>query len=104
MKKVTSADSIITINHYRNLLRAEGIASEIRNEHLGSILGEMPFTEIWPELWVVNDLDYDRARQLVDAAVADEAPGDDWHCRRCGADNERQFGSCWKCGAAADQA
>ena len=71
MKKLTSSESLITINHYKNVLESEGIASRIKNEHLGSIVGEMPFVEVWPELWVINDLDYDRARQLIDAAIAD---------------------------------
>ena len=68
MKKVTSADSLITINHYKNLLTSEGIPAFIRNEYLGSIVGEMPFQEAWPQLWVKNDLDYDRSLQLLDQA------------------------------------
>jgi hypothetical protein len=50
VKKLTTAESLITINHYKNLLESEGIASRIKNEHLGSIVGEMPFVEVWPEL------------------------------------------------------
>ena len=101
MKKLTSADSLITINHFKNLLEAEGIPCQIRNEHLGSILGEMPFVEVWPELWVVNDLDFDRATQLITAADA-ESPKTPWHCRRCGEENEGQFAACWNCGASAE--
>ena len=100
MKKVTTADSLVTINHYKNLLQSEGIASFIRNEHLGSILGEMPFHEVWPELWVKNDLDYDRALQLIDAAIAEESPTSPWTCQNCGSENEGQFAACWKCGQA----
>lgn len=99
MKKLTSAESLITINHYRNLLESEGIACRIRNEHLGSIVGEMPFVEVWPELWVMNDLEYDRARQLIDAAITAESPGRPWRCAACGEENEGQFGACWNCGA-----
>lgn len=102
MKKVTSSDSIVTISHYRNLLQSEGIEAVIRNEHLGSILGEMPFQDVWPELWVVNDLDLDRARQLLDNAIIDESPAENWRCRKCGADNEGQFAACWQCEAAHD--
>jgi hypothetical protein len=97
MKKLTSAPSVVTIHHYRNILAAEGIPSEIRNEHLGSILGEMPFTDTWPQLWVRNDLDFDRARQLIDGS-ADEAPGAPWRCEKCGEENEGQFAACWNCG------
>jgi hypothetical protein len=98
MKKVTSADSLITINHYKNLLASEGIPAVIRNEHLGGVLGEMPFTEVWPQLWVSNDLDHDRALQLINAAITDESPTSPWNCRKCGEENEGQFSACWNCG------
>lgn len=101
MKKLTSAESLITINHYKNLLASEGIPSEIRNQHLGSIMGEMPFFETWPQLWVVNDLDFDRATQLIESAEA-ESPRDSWKCAKCGEPNEGQFAACWNCGTSAD--
>jgi len=101
MKKLTSAESLITINHYKNLLASEGIPTEIRNQHLGSIMGEMPFFETWPQLWVVNDLDFDRATQLLESAEA-ESPRDPWKCAQCGEQNEGQFAVCWNCGASAD--
>ena len=101
MKKVTSIDSLVTINHYKNLLTTEGIPAFIRNEHLGSILGEMPFQEVWPELWVENDLDHDRALQLIDTAnLVQESPEAAWRCRNCKADNEGQFAACWQCGTS----
>lgn len=100
MKKVTSSQSLVTISHYRNLLHSEGIPSFIRNEYLGAIVGEMPFEEVWPELWVRNDLDHDRALQLIDGAtIASESPVQPWSCRRCGTENEGQFAACWNCGA-----
>ncbi len=98
MKKLTSSSSLVEIAHYRNLLASEGIESVVRNEHLGSIVGEMPFQEVWPQLWVKNDLDYDRALQLLDDAVADESPAAPWTCTNCGSDNEGQFAACWNCG------
>jgi len=98
MKKVTSVDSVITISHYKNILISEGIPAFLRNEHLGSIIGEMPFQEVWPELWVENDLDYDRALQLIDAAtIENESPSAEWRCRHCGENNEGQFAACWSC-------
>ena len=101
MKKLTSADSIVTINHYKNLLESEGIPCEVRNEHLGSILGEMPFPEVWPQIWVINDLDFDRAKQLIDDDIAAvESPSDPWKCRKCGEENEGQFSACWNCGTS----
>ncbi|MDX1517908.1 MAG: DUF2007 domain-containing protein [Woeseiaceae bacterium] len=101
MKKLDATRMSGSIHHYRNLLEAEGIATKIRNEHFGSIMGNVPGTGIGPELWVVNDLDYDRAMQLIDGSALDESPTEPWRCRRCGEDNEGQFAACWNCGAAA---
>lgn len=101
MKKLTSAESLVTIAHYKNLLASEGIPSEIRNQHLGGIMGEMPVFETWPQLWVINDLDFDRATQLIDSVDA-ESPGPPWRCDKCGEQNEGQFAACWNCGAIAE--
>jgi hypothetical protein len=103
MRKLTSADSLVTIAHYRNLLASEGIPTIVRNEFLGSVVGEIPYFEAWPELWVKNDLDYDRGLELIDAArIADESPAAPWVCAQCGTENEGQFGACWHCGRAPD--
>ena len=101
MKKLTSAPTTVTIHHYKNLLAAEGIRSVIRNEHFGSILGEMPFTDTWPQLWVVNDLDYERALQLIGDDALAESPAEEWRCAKCGETNEGQFAACWNCGTSA---
>jgi hypothetical protein len=102
MKKVATSESLITINHYKNVLESEGIATRLKNEHLGSIVGEMPFFEVWPELWVINDLDYDRAKQLIDAAIVGESPRAPWRCKKCGEENEGQFAACWNCAEKID--
>ena len=101
MKKLTSSESLVTINHYKNVLESEGIPCQIRNEFLGGIAGEMPLQEIWPELWIINDIDYDRAKQLIDNAIVDESPHANWKCGKCGEENEGQFAACWNCGAPA---
>ena len=98
MRKVTSADSIITINHYRNLLASEGITAFLKNEHFGSIMGEIPFQEVWPELWIQNDFDYDRALELIEGGkFSEEFPATLWTCNTCSIENEGQFSMCWSC-------
>ena len=101
MKKLTTSTNLVTINHYKNVLESEGIACRIKNEHLGSIVGEIPFLEVWPELWVINDLDFDRAKQLIDEAILEESPQRPWRCKKCGEENEGQFAACWNCGSRA---
>ena len=100
MKKLISLESLVTINHYKNLLESEGIASEIKNAILGGIAGEMPLDQVWPELWVIDDLNFERAKQLIDEAAIEESPHEPWTCRRCGEQNEGQFAACWNCGTS----
>ncbi len=99
VKKVTTASSLVTISHYKNLLVSEGIEALIKNQYLGSVMGEIPFHEAWPELWVRNDIDLDRAKQLIDSNISDESPSEPWICSKCKTENEGQFALCWRCQA-----
>ncbi len=97
------AESLVDVAHVRNLLQAEGIACHIRNEHLGAVMGEVPFLEVRPEVWLDQIQDLDEALALIQAAVLDEAPtGPAWRCRQCGTRCEPQFAVCWQCGQAQD--
>ena len=101
LRKVHTADSILEIAHLRNVLEGEGIACFVRNERLAGALGEIPFVECWPELWVVRNGDALQARGLIDAArSAEPAARADWQCGRCGEWVEGQFDECWRCAPA----
>lgn len=99
MRKIFTADNLVTVAHYRNVLESEGIRTEIRNQNLGGALGEVPFTEVWPQLWV-KPLDAQRALEIIDELRSARVDGDAWRCPGCGADNEPQFAACWQCGEA----
>lgn len=79
-------------------LAAEGIVCLLRNDELATALGEIPFVECSPELWVVDDEVYPRARLLVSQwlAAAEALPA--WTCAGCGERLEGQFETCWQCG------
>ena len=101
MRKLISNDSIIIIQHYKNFLESEGIKSKVVNEHFGSIMGEIPFQEIWPELWVKNALDFDRASFLINQISTDiENAFNKWICEFCKEEIEENFCICWNCGNA----
>lgn len=83
----------------KDLLEQEGVACLVRNEQLFAGLGEIPFVELFPELWVVDDEVYPRARLLLDAWFeAQDETAEAWTCPRCGERLEGQFGACWQCG------
>jgi hypothetical protein len=97
LRKVHTAESIIEIAHLRNVLELAGIACYVRNERLGGAVGEIPFVECWPELWVLRNGDALNARGLLDTARAAVVPAPDWTCRNCGERVEGQFDACWRC-------
>jgi hypothetical protein len=103
MKRIYTAESIVQVAHVRNLLEDAGIATEMRNDRLGGAVGEIPFLEAWPEVWV-DERDAVRAEELIELRVHGrglrEAP---WDCPGCGERIEGQFDACWHCGHAAPE-
>ena len=97
LRKVHTAESIIEIAHLRNVLEQSGIACYVGNERLGGAVGEIPFVECWPELWVLRNGDALEARGLIDTARAASVPSPDWTCCHCGERVEGQFDACWRC-------
>lgn len=98
MRKVHTADSVIDVMHLRNLLEQAGIACVVRNERLGGVVGEIPFLECWPELWVVRPGDALRARGVIELALRGDAnEGETWACPACGERIEAAFTECWRC-------
>lgn len=99
MRKVHTAETVIEIAHLRNVLESAGIACEVRNDRLAGVVGEIPFVECWPELWVRDGGDVLRARGLIDEALRPAAAAAPWTCPSCGERIEPQFAQCWHCAA-----
>jgi len=105
MRKVHTAESLVEVAHLRNVLEAAGIPCFVRNEGLSSVIGEIPFVECWPELWVVRNGEALRARGLIDEARSPApVPGHHWRCERCGESVEAQFDACWRCSGDPEDA
>ena len=99
MRKVYASDDSLIIGHVRQVLENHAIGSIIRNDFLLGGVGEIPINETWPEVWITDDRDFERARALVDAVVAQAEASDlPWRCASCGELMEGQFTDCWRCG------
>jgi len=95
MKRVFSSHNAVLVHHSRNLLEAEGIETEVRNQMLSSAMGELPPAECQAELWVRAEL-VPRAEEILRRPAIS---GPDWNCVWCGEISGAQFAQCWKCSA-----
>jgi len=88
----------------KGLLEQRGIPCLIRNERLLTAMGEIPFVECFPELWVLNDEDYPIARSIADDWQEPPPAGRaDWICPRCGESVDGDLGECWNCGCPMEE-
>lgn len=93
----------LQVGYLGSVLESYGIRCLRKNEYLGGGIGELPVTECWPELWVIDDGQYEYARDIIDTAMSDDKGTlTDWRCSRCGEMVEGQFGVCWNCGLLKD--
>ena len=82
----------------KEILAHEGIECTLRNDQLSSAIGEIPFIECYPELWVIDDEAFPRAQVFLESWLKnDRKVPDPWICPKCGEHIEGQFGACWSC-------
>lgn len=98
MKLVARADHPLQAAIWADTLRAAGIRCEVRNTTLSGAMGEIPFLECAPQLWVFDEFDELRANEVLQQ-LRRPVTGAPWCCTACGEESEPQFGTCWKCGA-----
>jgi len=98
MKKIYSAATLPEAYILRDAMRAAGIAAEVFNENAQGAVGEIPFTHAWPEVWILDESDTARARELV-RRHEQPPPAGSRACPSCGEENPAGFELCWQCGA-----
>jgi Putative prokaryotic signal transducing protein len=99
MKRVFSTAALADAGHLRNLLEQAGIRCFIKHEQLSGGLGDLPFLECQPELWVVLDEQAPKAEAVIKEALTPApALARAWKCPQCGEANEAHFAACWNCG------
>jgi hypothetical protein len=97
MKPILRCLHPLQAEHYANVLRACGFACEVRGAALYGAVGDIPWHECAPEVWLRNDEQEHMARRMLDE-LASSSDGEPWTCGRCGEPLEPQFGACWRCG------
>jgi Putative prokaryotic signal transducing protein len=99
MKRVHIAPTLLDAQLAADVLSGLGIATHILNANAAGALGEVPFMQAQPEIWVDDDAQEMRAREAL-AGLHDAPPRNEKTCPRCGEFNPGNFLSCWQCGGA----
>lgn len=90
--------NLVEAHHAANLLCSAGIRAEVRNTFLAGAVGDIPFMEAGPQVWIDDRQDFEIAHTIL-AESMQAGSGPDWHCESCGETIEAQFAQCWHCGA-----
>jgi len=99
MKRIYSSKDPLMIGHLKNVMATFGIKCVTKKLDLISAAGQLPPTECWPELWVVDDDKAGRAKSILKKTLAPLASVKrSWTCLSCGEKIEGQFSECWNCG------
>ncbi len=98
MKKLYVSQSLIDVESRKELLDQAEIPCMVKNQRSAMLGGEVPFVEVFPELWVLQDKDFERAQTfLKDWEEARPRENTIWTCSKCGEIHQKEFTSCWKC-------
>jgi len=97
--KVYESFDFSHVGHLQSLLESHGIRTFLRNQFGSSVMGEVPFVEVVPQLFVLRDQDMGRALDLLRLEAAVEPDGDPVACPACGVEVGVNFSQCWCCGA-----
>ena len=75
-----------------------GIKAHVFNEHMSSIVGDVPPDVALPQVWLDDDTDRPRADAVLREYQAERDRPGSIACAKCGEDNPATFELCWKCG------
>lgn len=102
MKKIYTAANLMEAHLMLDLLGHAGIKARLFNENAQGGLGEIPFTHAYPEVWLVNEHDLERAQAVVSHYDHSPVEAGTVICKGCGEENPRNFQLCWHCGAGLE--
>ena len=105
MIKVFEDFELSKVGQFQSVLEAEGIHTHLKNQFTSGVLGEIPFVEAIPQLWILEDDDLLKAKRLIQELLwtsPDDEP--EWTCPNCDSIVDGVFTRCWKCNRLRSQA
>ncbi len=83
----------------RDLLKMNGITAHVFNEHMSSIVGDVPPDVALPQVWLDDESDRTRAMAVLRDYHVGRGRTGMLFCRACREENPATFEICWACGA-----
>ena len=80
-------------------LNQAGIRAHVFNEHMSSIVGDVPPEVALPQVWLDDDADHVRALKVLRGYGVLRNRTGTLFCPACREENPATFEICWKCGA-----
>lgn len=104
MKKLFASHNLVQLEIIKSRLESEHILCTIKN-NFPPAAGEVPPMAAWPELWILDQQDYDRAQEILATELEQEAASNtnSWKCPHCHEHLNAQFKICWRCGYSKEE-
>ena len=97
MQKIYSANDLPNAYIVSNFLSEAGIETCVLNQNAQGGMGEIPFHQAYPEVWIIDEADLDRAQALITTLQCTPDNTGICICPKCGEENPRHFQLCWQC-------
>lgn len=99
MRRFYSAGDRIDAYLLLHRLQRAGIAAHVFNEHMSSIVGDVPPDVAQPQVWLESDADLPRAEAELSALETERSRTGVVFCPVCHDENPANFEVCWQCGS-----
>lgn len=100
MRKIYVALNLPDAQIILDLLEDSGIPAHLFNANMQGAVGHIPFNDTYPHVWIVNDGQYSRAKNIVREYKLTPIEHRVVQCEKCNEENPLNFGVCWNCGIA----
>lgn len=100
MKRIYDAANLPEAALLADQLRDAGIEVHVLNQNAVGAMGELPFMNALPQIWVASD-DHAALAQTIIARYRDASVNSThspWRCVSCDEENPGSFDVCWSCG------
>lgn len=99
MQKIYSAIDLPNAYIVSNLLTEVGIENCVLNQNAQGGLGDIPFHQAYPEVWLINGADLNRAQTVITTLQHTPNNTGICICPKCNEENPGHFQLCWQCGS-----